>query len=206
MLNAAGYDVPVKLFSFHLLVAALILAGPDFTNLIQLFVLRRPGRLTIDPPFFSNQRLNLAGLVLQLLFAAFLVGTNLVNDFSYLQNQGAPERPALYGVWSVGRANVDWHQVVFDDYGIFAVRSREGSMQYYSQKTNAAGRTITISSYRGTHSGGVLRFIQMPPNRLRLWGHLGSRRIVAALNRVDESKFLLLHRGFHWISEYPFNR
>src|ERR1700734_3246110 len=133
MLNMS-YDVPVKLFSFHLLVAALILAGPDFVNLNRLFVLRLAGRLTIDRPFFSSRRLNLAGLILQLLLAAFLVGTDI---YGSLQNQiAAADRPALYGIWSVGRANVDWHQIVFDDYGIFAVQSREGSMRYYLQKTN----------------------------------------------------------------------
>ncbi|MFY9708641.1 MAG: hypothetical protein WAK88_00555 [Candidatus Cybelea sp.] len=204
MLNMS-YDVPVKLFSFHLLVAALILAGPDFANMAEFFVFKRTARLTIDRPFFSNRRLNLAGLILQLLFAAFLVGTDLIGDFSYLQNEGA-NRSVLYGVWSVGRANADWKQIVFDDYSVFAVQSREGSMRYYTQKINAARRTITISSYHDPHSGGVLRFIEMPPNQLRLWGHLGGRRIAAALNRVDDSKFLLTHRGFHWISEYPFNR
>jgi len=203
MLNMS-YDVPVKLFSFHLLAAALIIAGPDLANLTRFFVFRRAARLTIDRPFFSSRRLNLAGLILQLLFAAFLVGTDL---YVSLQNQvTAADHPLLYGIWSVGRANVDWQRIVFDGYGILAVQSREGSMRYYFEKTNAARRTITISSYRDPHSGGVLRFSQMPPNRLRLWGHIGGRRIVAALQRIDESKFPLLRRGFHWISEYPFNR
>src|SRR5580698_2591927 len=80
-------------------------------------------------------------------------GSDLVGDFSYLQNQGAPNHPVLYGVWSVARANVDWKQIVFDDYGVFAAQSREGSMQYYSQKTNAAARSITISGYRDPHAG-----------------------------------------------------
>jgi uncharacterized membrane protein YphA (DoxX/SURF4 family) len=203
MLNMS-YDVPVKLFSFHLLVAALILAGPDLSNVARFFVCKRAARLTIDRPFFANQRLNLAGLILQLLFAAFLVGTDI---YSSLQNQvTGVDRSALYGVWSVEHANVDWQQVVFDDYGYLVLQSREGTMQYYLQKTNAPTRTITISSYRDKHFKGVLRFIQMSPNRLRLWGHLGNRRIVASLQRVDASKFLLLHRGFHWISEHPFNR
>src|SRR5579863_1228643 len=203
MLNMS-YDVPVKLFSFHLLVAALILAGPDLASLGRFFVLKRAERLTIDRPFFSNGRLNLAGLILQLLFAAYLVGTDLY--FSAQDQVGPAGRSLLYGVWSVDHADVDWQQVVFDDYGYFVVQSREGTMRYYSQKTNAAKGTITISSYRDPHFSGVLRFVQMPPNQLRLSGRLGSRRIVAELHRADESKFLLLHRGFHWISEHPFNR
>src|SRR5581483_12004453 len=69
MLNMS-YDVPVKLFSFHLLVAALILAGPDLANTTRFFVLRKPAQLAIDRPFFGDPRLNYAGLIAQLLFAA----------------------------------------------------------------------------------------------------------------------------------------
>jgi hypothetical protein len=43
-------------------------------------------------------------------------------------------------------------------------------------------------------------------NWVRLSGHIARRRIEVRLHRVDESKFLLLSRGFHWITEYPFNR
>jgi uncharacterized membrane protein YphA (DoxX/SURF4 family) len=202
MLNMS-YDVPVKLFSFHLLVAALLLAGPDLANLAEFFIFKRAVRLTIDRPFFSDQRLNVAGHALQLLFAAFLVGTDL---YYSLQNQPTTaNRPALYGIWSVDRANVDWQQVVFDDYGILAVQSREGSMRYYSQQTDDPKRIITLSRYREPHAG-ILRFIRTSRNRLRLWGHIGRRRIEATLRRMDESKLPLLNRGFHWISEYPFNR
>jgi uncharacterized membrane protein YphA (DoxX/SURF4 family) len=203
MLNMS-YDVPVKLFSFHLLVAAIVLAGPDLANVYRFFVFRRPAQLTIDRPFFANARLNLAGLVAQLLFAAFLVGSDLFASFQYRLTPA--DRPVLYGVWSVDRANVDWRRVVFDDYGIFAVQPREGAMQYYLEKTDAARRTITIASYRHPHSGGTLRFSRAQPDELHLWGRLGGRRVGATMTRVDESKFLLTHRGFHWISEYPFNR
>ncbi|HEY1869324.1 MAG TPA: hypothetical protein VGG70_13595 [Candidatus Cybelea sp.] len=205
MLNMS-YDVPVKLFSFHLLVAALVLAGPDLASVARFFILRQPAQLAIDRPFFSNPRLNLAGLIAQLLFAAFLVGTDLyISHYYSAQYVTSADRPLLYGVWSITRANVDWQQVVFDRYGTFTVQPREGPMLYYSLKTNAKRRTITLSNY-SKGPGGVLNFMQMPPNQLRLWGELASRRIVATLHRVDESKFLLLNRGFHWINEHPFNR
>src|SRR5581483_2199444 len=189
MLNMS-YDVPVKLFSFHLLVAALILAGPDLANMTRFLVLRQPAQLAIDRPFFGDPRLNLAGLIAQLLFAAFLVGSDLYLSF---QNQlTTADRPLLYGVWSVGRANADWRQIVFDYYGAFVVQSQRGDLEYYSEKTNAAERTITISGYGKHPLHGVLRFRQAPANLLRLWGRFGDRRVIATLHRVDESKFLLL--------------
>ncbi|HEX6773905.1 MAG TPA: hypothetical protein VF126_17850 [Acidobacteriaceae bacterium] len=36
-------------------------------------------------------------------------------------------------------------------------------------------------------------------------GTLGNRPTVIRLSRFDEQRFLLTHRGFHWISEYPYN-
>lgn len=103
MLNMS-YDVPVKLFSFHLLLGAVILAGPDVANLARFFVMRSTSQLTIDRPFFADARLNKTGLAAQLVFAAFLVGTDL---YQSLQYQSTAERPVLYGIWSVGSANVD---------------------------------------------------------------------------------------------------
>jgi uncharacterized membrane protein YphA (DoxX/SURF4 family) len=201
MLNMS-YDVPVKLFSFHLLVAALILAGPDLTNFATFFVLKRDARLVIDRPFFADRRLNALGLAAQLLFAAFLVGTNLY--YSVQAQPTTQQRPPLYGIWTVERANVDWQRVVFDLYDVLAVQLRGGSMQYYAQKTDAARKVIVLSYYH-TPSGGMLRFTRTGDG-LRLWGRVGKRRVEATLRRVDETKFLLLRRGFHWISEYPFNR
>jgi hypothetical protein len=34
---------------------------------------------------------------------------------------------------------------------------------------------------------------------------MGGSVLAVGLRRVDTSKLLLISRGFHWISEYPFN-
>jgi hypothetical protein len=39
-----------------------------------------------------------------------------------------------------------------------------------------------------------------------LAGRLGSDSLVLRLRRIDENRFLLMNRGFHWIQEQPFNR
>ena len=43
-------------------------------------------------------------------------------------------------------------------------------------------------------------------DRLVLEGDLDHRRARLELRRIDETKFLLVSRGFHWVQEYPFNR
>jgi hypothetical protein len=34
----------------------------------------------------------------------------------------------------------------------------------------------------------------------------GDEQLVARMSKVDPSRFLLVSRGFHWVSEVPFNR
>ena len=49
----------------------------------------------------------------------------------------------------------------------------------------------------------MLEFTRLGDDRLALRGRWGSDSIGVQLRRVDESKFLLLNRGFHWIQSYP---
>jgi hypothetical protein len=44
------------------------------------------------------------------------------------------------------------------------------------------------------------------PGLLAMEGTLDGRKIRARLRRADTSDFRLRSRGFHWITEYPFNR
>jgi hypothetical protein len=47
---------------------------------------------------------------------------------------------------------------------------------------------------------------QPEPAVLTLDGTFDGHRIRAKLRGADESSFLLVNRGFHWINEVPFNR
>ncbi len=55
-------------------------------------------------------------------------------------------------------------------------------------------------------AGLMLEFSRPGEDLLDLRGQWGSDSIDVQLSRVDESKFLLLSRGFHWIQSYPFFR
>jgi hypothetical protein len=55
-------------------------------------------------------------------------------------------------------------------------------------------------------TGLMLEFSRPANDGLALSGQWESDSISVQLRRVDESKFLLLNRGFHWIQSYPFFR
>jgi hypothetical protein len=39
-----------------------------------------------------------------------------------------------------------------------------------------------------------------------LEGEVEGRRILGRYRRMDDSRFWLISRGFHWINEWPYNR
>ena len=49
------YDVPVKLFSFHLMVMSLVLLAPDARRLFNFLVLKRPTPPSAERPLFRNR-------------------------------------------------------------------------------------------------------------------------------------------------------
>ena len=44
------------------------------------------------------------------------------------------------------------------------------------------------------------------PSHLALNGDLDGSQVSITLHQIDKNKYLLMNRGFHWISEMPFNR
>jgi hypothetical protein len=49
-------------------------------------------------------------------------------------------------------------------------------------------------------------FRQATPDQLLLEGKFGGAMLAVELKRADESKLRLINRGFHWVSERPFNK
>ena len=53
---------------------------------------------------------------------------------------------------------------------------------------------------------GTLHYAEQDASTLTLSGTLGGAPVEIRLKRIDTSKMPLLTRGFHWISERPYNR
>ena len=65
---------------------------------------------------------------------------------------------------------------------------------------------LTHAKAKDPKSRSVLSYEQPGPEILTVAGAIDGQKITARLRRIDESKFQLVSRGFHWISERPFNR
>ena len=216
MLNMS-YDVPVKLYSFNLLMMGVFVLLPETRRLINVFILNRNAARDTSPSLFRRRALNLAILALQLVFLAYSVVFDLYQTHELMKRYAAT--PPLYGIYAVDEFTLDgkdhpplftdesrWRRFIFDRFTSIGIQPGDGPMQRYAGKVDLAAKTLQLSK-RGDQNWKSTFSVETPSTGVvTLDGEMDGKKIHARLRRLDEKTFLLNSRGFHWINEFPFNR
>ncbi len=107
MLNMT-YDVPVKLFAFHLILLSCFLLAPDFPRLVSVLFLNRATDPSTQAQLFRSVRANRIALTAQIILGFWLVGMNFYSARGYwnIFGGGRPHSP-FYGIWEVRRMSTD---------------------------------------------------------------------------------------------------
>jgi hypothetical protein len=106
MLNVAAlnfcYDVPVKLFSCHLLLMSLFLMAPDLPWMVRVFLLGRSGVPRGYTPLVRRPWLERTLFVVRPIVVFTFLGVTLYDNYQKSKRFGdqAPE-PPLFGLWEV---------------------------------------------------------------------------------------------------------
>jgi hypothetical protein len=230
------YDVPVKLFSTHLLLAAVWLLARDRERIIGLLWTHRPVEPRPLHSPFPSRWMNIVrrtAKVLLLLWMAAAMPWGAWQAWTTWGN-GRP-KPAFAGVWEVREFSRDgdastprandagwWHRAVVQQWpggeGMFLVDAVDRSWTRYRLAVDEAAKTFTLTEVPSNARRGAepattapertwtLTYSTPTPTILAVEGLLGDVRIAARLERRDESDFLLVSRGFRWINEFPYNR
>ena len=132
-------------------------------------------------------------------------------------------RPPIYGVWDVDELSRNgrvvpswsgdptrWRRLIVRFPAAVAMQLASGARQSFA--TAYGQRLVTLSSRDGSGSTGKqvpfasLAWSQPDPDHLVLQGPMRGEALMVKLRRVDESRVLLLTRGFHLISDDAANQ
>ena len=127
MLNMT-YDVPAKLFAFHLILLSCFLLAPDVPRLVRFLLLRQTTSLSTEAQLFRSVRANRIALAAQIIFGLWLVGLYGLQCWGYWNTRGGGRPlPPLYGIWEVKQMSIDeqprpplltdstrWRRAIFD--------------------------------------------------------------------------------------------
>ena len=219
MLNMT-YDVPVKLFSFHLILMALFLLAPDARRLANVIVFDRRAEPSARPRLFSSRTAWRAAVAAQIVFGVYLLGVNVYGARRswYAYGGGAAKSP-LYGIWNVDELSNDgqprpplltdtnrWRRAVFQTPERLAIQVMNESYAAFGSAIDMKTGTLVLSKPSDKNWKGHFTFQQPDADTLSLDGSMDGHQVHAVLHRMAPSRFLLLSRGFHWIQEMPFNR
>jgi hypothetical protein len=221
-----SYDVPVKLFASHLLLACVFLLALDARRLYTFLVLNRaaPGTTAYEPPdarpWHRYARWALKGAML-VLIAAMPVADSWTR-YRALAGEGAapPFRAGVYDVRRYVRNgdtvpalvtdSLRWRDVIVDNGGqgsvgtrdtLFWQRYRRGHFRYAADTARQTVAVWKTSTARDSVFLFTMRYDVPDSDTVRLWAKVRGDSVYAELVRTNRH-FQLAERQFHWLSEY----
>jgi len=215
MLNMT-YDIPVKLYSFHMLLLALLLLAPECGRLLDFALRDCATGPSTQPRLFRTRRANGLVLAAQITLGVWLLSMNTYRGLDLWRTFGnGRPRPPIYGIWDVHELTLDgqlpspmasdfgcWRRIVFDRPTLMSVQCADESFERYGEALNASARTIILSKARDPKWKVELTFERIGPDELVLNGTANEHPLHVRLQRAALPKFVLLEPSFHWVQEH----
>jgi hypothetical protein len=215
-----SYDVPVKLYSVHLLLQALFLAAPDGRRLIHFFIFNRAtepaplGRHRFPQPWINR---SVAALKVIAVGCSLYVTTSQGLEGYRTWGDGAP-KPPLFGLWEVATFTRDgatvspltseskrWRWLGIDASGNCLLKHMDESSERFRFAQDDSAKTLTLTP-RAAGPTVVLSYSRPTAERLLIRGAEDGQTVEMELNRATLAEWPLVSRGFRWINEFPYNR
>ena len=218
MMNMS-YDVPVKLFSFQLMIIGIYIAAQDYRRLLNVFVLNKTAEAVVIKPFFKQKRGNTILLVAQVILVGFFIISQTISANKNRKLYGPErEKSALYGVYNVDTfvQNGDtlaplltdekrWRRLLFDYANFSTVMFMKDKSMRYSTEIDTTEQIILMYAMQDTLNKHEIRYAKTGTH-LHLSGVLYQDTLEIDLEYYDLNNFGLLNRGFNWVNEVPYNR
>jgi uncharacterized membrane protein YphA (DoxX/SURF4 family) len=225
------YDVPVKQYSFHLLMMAVYLLLADAPRLANLLIWNQPvDKTSLLPPYSGSKT-----IWLQRALKAYIILLGFawpLGSFLYRERYAPAPRlaqPAFYGTYEVDEFLVDgqpvpplltdntrWRYLSLNrspfgrggagtptDY--FSIRMLNRTQRGGPFALSSDEKTLTLQT-AGPAFPDKLTIDSLDDKRLALTGIAGGKKLEVKLHKLNRDDFLLMNRGYHWINELPLNR
>ncbi|MBL4663615.1 MAG: hypothetical protein JKY22_08690 [Flavobacteriaceae bacterium] len=214
-----SYDIPVKLYSAHLMCMGLFLLILDGNRILNFLLFNKAVISKKISPYFKKKWWHIGGLVFKYIFIVFIFSLNISNSYSGQREWGkkAP-KPALYGIYEVTHFvlnndtlpplktdSLRWDKMVVDKYST-SIIYMNGKKAYFKNVTDTVSKMLTLSSYNVDSKNYHELYYSTKDSLFYLDGRRDNDSLKIQFRKKNREDFLLLNRGFYWVNDYPFNR
>ncbi|MEM0983742.1 MAG: thiol-disulfide oxidoreductase DCC family protein [Planctomycetota bacterium] len=212
------FDVPVKLYSFHYLVFALLIALPDVPRLAGFFVANVPVAARDLRPFWHGSRsCAVACGLLKVALVGGMLWSNTESRLDRMRSSGPwAEKSDLHGIYRVesfelssggsAEPGAGWLRVGLNPPWSATVQFADGLARRMRMRLDEEASTLALYDRSLLEpEDEPMTLERLDDGRVRLTGVFEGEPVVITM-RPDGRESLFASRGFNWINEYPFNR
>jgi len=215
------YDVPVKLLSTHLVLMTLFLLLRDFKKLCTFFFTNNPVSLSIikQPVKEGDKSLKYVSRVFKGLLLGYILifGTIRLALSQKTYGSKAP-KPAIYGLFEVTHYEKNgnilppnlndserWRYILMEREGRATVYKMDDSRIGFQTIVDTLKHEIEFTDFNDSTDVFTLKY--MKTDYVFSFETIRKNDTIKVHSNIKtKDDFLLMNRGFNWISEYPFNR
>jgi uncharacterized membrane protein YphA (DoxX/SURF4 family) len=215
MLNFS-YDVPVKLFSVHLVLISFLVIWRDIGKLALFFTGKQTSAL--DYPIYVYNK-NYKRLISRWAKGIVIIGFSILfisDDYEATTNSaGKPTSAQRDGCYKPSLIILNNDTLVSDQKQALSKLLINGeymglvngseNLTYYKSSFDTVAKVIHLTSSKDSTKRYNFAYREEKGN-LDLNGMWNGKMLQAVFRKKDPKNYLLLNRGFHWINEYAYNR
>jgi hypothetical protein len=217
------YDVPVKILSTHLVLMTLFLLLHNAKELLSFFFTSQQIQLSlIEAPQFSNRWIRITGIVFKVFLLGFSLGYGSIQASEAMKQYGDKAQKGKYdGIYNVERFiykrdtlqplasdTIRWKQMALESNTFARIRMTNGNTKRYFLKTQSDYHSMQFTLFNDSEQRFDFVYEIRDSVHLNLKGMFKGDSVKIYFNKSNAQfdDFQLTNRGFHWISEFPYNR
>lgn len=208
------FDIPVKIFSFHLMLMGVLHLLADSKRVFGVLFLNRNSTNYIIYPQLSKEESRII-LVVKLVLTLLVSGLFIFTNYTRYKKQYLDSKTALFDVWKViefkknGTLNdtnfeKQWKYIAIDRAKYASIKNLNDAQSYYKFNVD----TIKNKVIFGKNKSDIIDTLHLKrtDSTFTLFGKINNDSIFVRLKKKHAKDFLLKNRGFNWVNEYPLNR
>lgn len=210
------YDIPVKLFSIHLVLLASVLVLADRQRILNV-LLRNKAAAPVQHyvPFTHSGLKKLINISKVFVTGVVLLAT-IVQCFAQFKLSEQSRKSVLYGIWEaeVFVQNSDtipplltdndrWRYLILDQREAANIAKINETLLTLEYEMDTTLKELVLYENNGSEAN-PFQYKRTGEDQLHLLGVYRGDSLSINFRRKPLSDFTLLNRGFHWVNEKPF--
>jgi len=206
------YDVPVKIFSSHIVLFCLFIVSGDAIALYRFFVLHQPSQLRFQKRTADKRWKRITLICLKCLVFAFFI-FSFSSMFFYKPPAVPMEGAYIVKKFTVNNQEVPpcstdslgWKKLLISYAGRASIVLNNDSTKAFQGVVDTGKKTLTL---RKTDRDNIYAYLHYNTQKdiAIFTGNIGRDTVRIETKTKKKEDYPLNKRGFHWVNEYPFNR